>query len=321
MQREIAAKQEKTVPGVIETIADGFSLALARPLLFLVPLILDLYYWAGWKISIDSLVSPIRRWVLESNAAGANDVAEQLESIGRADITWLLSFFVPSLLSETPRGDLYELESKPLFSPDQWWIGAPLLIVMTVGAVFLLAAYAVPISDATLNRVRSPKQTVDAILIAWFRLLGTLLAVVGIALLLFGPLIAVSGLMLVAGINAAPLLGLGAALFLLFAYFSLWFAPDAVVVSEVGPFDAIKYSVAILRGYLWPTVGFILASMVIGIGLGQIWREFVDTPHGLVVGLVANVFFATGLAMASMTFYANRINLLKPGSIKEHVAR
>ncbi|MCC6793346.1 MAG: hypothetical protein IT336_16805, partial [Thermomicrobiales bacterium] len=83
-------------------------------------------------------------------------------------------------------------------------------------------------------------------------------------------------------------------------------------VSEVGPIKAIYNGYAVVRAYFWPTVGLVGAWLLIVVGLGEVWLEIADSPPGLLIGVIANAFFASGLAMASMLFYAHRINTLKP---------
>jgi hypothetical protein len=319
MQRDVATKDQKDqneTPGVIDTIAEGLSLALVRPLLFLLPMLLDLYFWIGPKVTLTALTEPISTWIRDSDASSSVDVADQLDRLGRSDATWLLATFVPSLLSEAPRSDVYELRARSLLNSGSWWLDVPLLIALVLAAGLVLMMYLVPIADAAIARRRSPGQIVSAVGIAWMRFMGLLVLLLAIAMLLLGPLAIASAILLVLGMNITPLLTLVAALMVMFGYLILWFAPDAIVVSQVGPVTAIKYSYAIIRGYFWQSVGLAAASLLITIGLGEIWQRLADQPPGLLLGVIANAFFATGLAVASMTFYANRIPKLIPGSIQ-----
>ena len=315
-QRDLAASKKIEIPGVIETIADGLSIALARPLLLILPMLLDLYYWLGPKILIESLTTPIRNWVADSDASGSSEVIEQLEKIGRSDISWLLSLFVPSFLSELPRSEVYALQARNVLKPDMWWLDIPLLLIMVLGAGLLAMIFAVPVSNAAVPRSRTPGSVVSAIGVAWLRFLALLLLLIGISCLILGPLAIVTAVLLLIGLDATPLLTLSSVLFIMFGFIVLWFAPDAIVVNEVGPVKAIKYSFSIIRNYFWQSIGLASASLLITIGLGELWQLMADTPPGLLLGVIANAYFATGLAIASMSFFANRIQILVPGSVQ-----
>jgi len=317
MQRDVAASKKIEIPGVIETIAHGLSIALARPLLLILPMLIDLYYWVGPKILIESLTAPISTWVSESDASGSSDVIEQLDKIGRSDITWMLSLFVPSFLSEIPRSDLYEIQARAVLKPEMWWLDIPLLLLMVLGAGLLAMIFAVPISNAAVPRSRPPRNVVSAVGIAWLRFLALLVLLIGISCLILGPLAIVTAILLLIGLNVTPLLTLTLVLFIMFGFIVLWFAPDAIVVNEVGPVKAIKYSISMIRNYFWQSIGLASASLLITIGLGELWQLMADTPPGLLFGVIANAYFATGLAIASMSFFANRIQILVPGSVQD----
>jgi hypothetical protein len=313
MQRGIAANQQRTVPGVIETIADGLSLALARPLFLLIPMLLDLYYWAGWRISIESLMSSLSRRLLETDATGADSISRQLDTVGRSNIGWLLSMFVPSLLADRGRSKLYTISSAHEVSASNGAVCVLIVLFLIVLMALISSAYAVPIADAVLDRQRTIRQTINAVLIASVRLIGTLFASLGIGVLILGPVAVVSVLLMNAGSDGAALFELCLALFILIASVALWFAPEAIVVSEVGPFDAIKYSIRILREFFVQCLGLIAASEIIALGLGEIWARLADTAPGLLIGVIANAFIGTGLAIASIAFYSNRVRLLNSG--------
>jgi hypothetical protein len=312
MQRDIAAKQPPVTPGVIDSIADGLSLALARPLLLLLPMLLDLYYWAGWRVSVEALTSPIRRWLLDVDTSESADLAGRLETAGRSDIMSLLSLLVPSLLSGVKRDEFYTFRSRPLFVPDAWWLDVLLLGAVGIGATLLMMIYSVPLADAALDRSRKLSAVLLAIGWAWIRFVGLLAVATGVLLLLLGPVLVASAVLLFVGVDASPLIGLAMLAVGLFAYLILVMAWDAIVVSEVGPLTAIYNSYAVVRAHFWPTVGLVGAWLLIVVGLGEVWLKIAGTAPGLLIGVIANAFFASGLAMASMLFYAGRIQALKP---------
>jgi hypothetical protein len=224
----------------------------------------------------------------------------------------MLSLLVPSLLSDIERTRLYGGADRPDVVPSSWFLGLIILAAAFAGSAFLLMLYSVPLADTALNRRRSAQARARAIAIASVRLLGFVAVLAGAVLLLLGPLL-VGGLALhIVGVNATPLLASIALMLGIVAYLMLWFVPDAIVVSQVGPLRAIYLSIAVVRRYFWQTLGLASASMLISLGLGEIWRQLVDTAPGLLVAVIANAFIASSLALASILFYTNRIRLIRP---------
>ena len=53
------------VSGVLETIASGISMVLARPWLMLIPLAADLWAWLGTQVSGTPLITGMQRLMIE----------------------------------------------------------------------------------------------------------------------------------------------------------------------------------------------------------------------------------------------------------------
>ncbi len=310
MQTRAVTKRQPDVPGVIDTISDGLTMALAYPLLMTLPLLLDAYFWLGWRLTPAPLISPIRRWIDANNGQDADSTLDALERLGRSDMTTLTTQFVPALLPGVKRDDVYELWSRPAVDLQHWWIVCLVLIVMVVLAAGLFAAYYVPMTDIAIGRSRPVRQVLAAVMRTWLRFLGMLALILGLFLLVLGPLGVLWGVSEVIGIGLGALLlpimilaGLTIMIFLIFT-------PDAIVVAEVGPFRAMYYSVNVVRRNFGQTLGLTAASMIISFGLAEIWQRLADTPPGLMTAVIANAFFAGGLAIASIIFFNNRLRQL-----------
>lgn len=308
VQRNAAVQAAAQPPGVIDAIADGLSVVLARPLLMTVPLLLDLYLWLGWKVTIERLTASIQRWLADTNVRDAPSTIDQLERIGRADVMKLLpSVFVPSLLTDADRAKIYTVGGKPVVSPPAW-LDAAMLPVVILAAIAIAIVYTVPIADAAIDRSRSGAAVARAILRGALRLLGAAGLLVGAVMLVAAPLFVGSAVLLVLGADPAALLVAVLPLVVVAVLLACWFVPDAIVVSEVGPIRAVRNSLSVVRRYFWQTLGLIVASFVIAAGVGGIFTRIADTPPGLLVGAVGNAFVGTGLAIASMGFYASRVD-------------
>src|SRR4051794_20436061 len=178
MERKIAASSIEKHARVIESLADGLSLALARPWLLIVPMLLDLYYWVGWKVSVASLTAPIGDWILRQNQAESAEVADGVASLGRADSTQLVGAFTPSLLAGAPRNDVYSFFERTHLTPNHWITATLALVGFMIGACLLHMIFMIPLADAAIDRIRSPRATALAIARAWLRSIGLHLTMV-----------------------------------------------------------------------------------------------------------------------------------------------
>jgi hypothetical protein len=99
----------------------------------------------------------------------------------------------------------------------------------------------------------------------------------------------------------------------------LYFVPDAIFVSQVGPLRAVRNSVLVVRGSFWSAVGIIVLVTVLLLGMGRVWELLAGTlpgPLGVGVGILGNAYIASGIIAASMGFYRERIEHLRPASTR-----
>lgn len=318
MQRTMTTKQpQPAVAGVIETIADGLSAILVRPGLMIVPILLDLYLWLGWKLSLRALTDSIASRIAAIDARDTEDLVDRLHDLGRSDANWLLAIQTPSLLSDANRSDIYAIRDRAIATPGDWWVALALLVAIVAGGTLIPMLYAVPIADTATGRERSPRQTAIAILRACARFLGLALTMIAIALVATSPFIALGVVAALGGSSGGAVVGAGASLVIAAMFILLFFAPDAIVVSDVGPIRAIRLSVRLVRAAFWQTLAFVAASTLITLGLSEIWLRMADNAPGLAIGVLLNAFIATGLALASMLFYVARIRLLQPDAVPD----
>jgi hypothetical protein len=273
-------------------------------------LLLDAYYWLGWKITPEPLISPIKRWIVDMGSSDTKSTVDALDQLSSSDMTAMLAQFVPALLPGVKRADIYEAWSRPTLDLGQWWVVGLVFVALIFLTTGLWAAFYVPLADIAIGRTRSVGRVIRAIGRTWIRFLVMLFLIVGLILLTFGPLAVIWGVSTAIGLGlGAVLLPLmffgGVAMFVL-----LFFTPEAIVIADVGPLRGMYYSVNVVRRNLWPTIGYIAASIIISFGLGEIWQRLAGTPPGLLTAVIANAFFAGGLVMAGMIFFNHRLRLL-----------
>ncbi len=92
---------------------------------------------------------------------------------------------------------------------------------------------------------------------------------------------------------------------LMILYF--FFISDAIVLSEVGPFRALRYSIQVVGKNFWSALMLIVLMFVISIGTTEIWRYISQEPWGPVAGIIGNAYIVSGLTAGRMLFYRNKL--------------
>jgi len=92
----------------------------------------------------------------------------------------------------------------------------------------------------------------------------------------------------------------------------LFFAPEAVYVTRLGPIEAIKASWLTVRHNLWSALGIIGLIFVISYGFEVIWSGLANMLRepGVVLAICGHIYISTGLTAASMTYYKERFDRL-----------
>jgi hypothetical protein len=97
---------------------------------------------------------------------------------------------------------------------------------------------------------------------------------------------------------------------LIWAVVYLFFAIEALLLSEVGPLQAIRLSVAVIAGNFWAAIAFIGLTFLITLGLPIAWQLIANQPAGLAIGIIGNAYIGTGVAAAAFLFYKERLEQL-----------
>jgi hypothetical protein len=130
------------------------------------------------------------------------------------------------------------------------------------------------------------------------------LLLIGFTALVSPPVAVLGSLLLAAGVLCATVY--------------LFFAVAAIFVSSAGPLLAIQRSVGLVRRHLWPSLALILLTWLILAGMDRVWdllASNLQSPFGVVLGILGNAYVASGLIAAGMIFYFQRSEpVLSPGS-------
>lgn len=302
---------------MIDAIADG-CLAVARRPWVIAPVVgLDLLYWFGGRLMLSPLTDGVIRLLELASQQGSTgpDPAETiatLRTLGQeTDLLGLLSVGQQPLLLAL---DATATVSRP------WGVGTIdvgnwALVVLLIAVLLLLGVFWLALALSLLAPlVRQEPFSLGAVLRQvprnWLRLLGLYAIIAGGFALVFLPLLIMATILSLLGLGAASLLLL-LALPLLVLYIYLALAPEAIVVSDVGPFRAIKLSVQIVRRNFWPTFGLLAATYLISAGFPYGWRLLTAQVAGVPLAIVGNGLIVTGMAAAAMLFYHERVGLLE----------
>jgi hypothetical protein len=305
--------------GVIDTLSAGYDIVNRHPWIILIPILLDLFLWLGPQVSAARLVSRTLSWVVPLGPSGARarlfDQAQQRDLVEAAEGINLMAALAPSVVGVpslvAALGIRDPLRSVPV---ENWGAAAAILLGSVIGGMLLGALYYSILAQEVRDGAVSLARLLGQALRSWVRVLLYLLLLLGLGLLFGLPV----GFLAVSAALVSPALGslaLSAVLMsLVWVGIYLFFVPDAIFLSQVGPLQAIKNSVAVVRLSFWGAVGIVALITVVLLGMGRVWElasESIAGPWGLGVGILGNAYIASGLIAASMRFYRERIEYLK----------
>jgi hypothetical protein len=316
----LTARREAPPTGVIETLSAGYA-ALNRQLwVLLLPVALNVFLWLGPHVSFAPLVDPAvtdaTQWTRQvafgqRRVVRNPEMLSQLEQTrqqviaetddlnGMAALTWG-PLSLPSV--PTPPGG----EAAEAALVTSWLDGGILLGACIALGLILGGWYYGGVALASTGSHGGPADAGRHVLRAVRNVLGLLGVQVGAAILLGLPIVLLIGF---TAVVSPPIAVLGALLLLagvLFAAVHLFFAVDAIFVSNAGPLTAIQRSVVVVRKHLWQSVALFVLTWLILAGMGRVWEAMANifqSPVGVLVGILGNAYIASGLVAAGMIFY------------------
>jgi hypothetical protein len=294
--------------GVIDSLSAGFGVVNEQPWIVLIPVLLDLFFLFGPRVSIAPIVSQVVTLPSFVQAFGAEATAPAIAFAEEANLLGLLSPGGLALPTIVPvlglaRGPLTLLDS----AETALAIGLATILAGALLGSFYRALLAQQVRDGALSLARIPREAAGA----WLRIvtLAVLLIVGGIMVIV--PLAFVAAVASLVAPGATAVMTGIVAMLALAAQLYLFFAPDAIFVNRVGPIQAIRRSLAVVQAGAWPALTLALLITVILIGMGQVWVLLAgQASWGLALSIVGNAYIASGLVAASMLFYRERIEIL-----------
>ncbi|MGC4107149.1 MAG: hypothetical protein QM753_12550 [Thermomicrobiales bacterium] len=319
--------------GALATIADGFSLILARPWLMILPIVIDLVLWLGIQISIQPFTTPFARLLREDGGGNGEEASRQMLALGESvhlndlgglfipsvfsglprdnAFNWLLSVLFPPLTGGIDRETMYKAWGDGLFSmwfPPHWVSVLTIALGFLILASLLLIAFRLPIARQVRFSFGEPAREtgIHEAPMAWVRLLGLLGLGVLVVGLLIVPLVILAVLMLIFGAGFAFLIAFGLFGLGTMGAIYVYFALDIALLDRIGPIAAVRSSFWMVRGRFGECARFAIACAVIQTGLLRVWHVLVESPPGIAVAMLVNAYIGAGIVAATMLFIARR---------------
>ncbi|UCG24176.1 MAG: hypothetical protein JSW55_18970 [Chloroflexota bacterium] len=304
--KKAVEQQPQAPPGVIATLTAGLELTTAHIWLIVLPIMVDLFYWLGPRLSIAQLAERNLAALLEEpELQGAVtqliDIASQVNvltglSVPLIGIPALMSGAIPE---KTPiPTQVYELNGAGL------WLAV--MVALTMVGLFLAALYL-----GTIGLAMKPVEEKPATLLAFgvavlrsaVRLFGLGLIFLVILFMVWLPLLPIAFLV---GILAGSMfvLVMLAGFVLVVTYLSL--SVPGIVLNGRPLLRAVWESVRLVHGNALQTMNLLLIVILIGGGTNLLWQLADDGSWLTMVSIVGHAFISTALAGAVFVFYRDR---------------
>ena len=308
-------------PNLVKSLLGGFDIISNHITLIAFSVSLDLFLWLGPRLSLEQLISDIFTQALAMPEAQTPEMTSLLQS---SQAMWQIlaeRFNLFSMLQTLPVGIPSLMGGRaalqtPLGSPTIWQVTSLMetigLWVMLVIVGFLMGTlYFTLVSQAVLQgkvdlplAIRQwPAFARNVILLAIFWLILFL----GVGL----PLVCMLSFMLISGINIGQLAILIYAVLVVWVFFPLAFSPHGIFTFQSGTWAAVVQSLQMTRATL-PTTGlFLLAALVLILGLNSVWRLPEETSWLTIVGVLGHSFITSGILAASFVYYRDTQRFLR----------
>ncbi|MDW8327694.1 MAG: hypothetical protein RMK99_14115 [Anaerolineales bacterium] len=318
MTASVSKKRTPGAPaGVVASLIGGFEAVNARLMLALLPLLLDLWLWLGPRLSVKPLLEdavaqlealeqqPGDEAMLSSVQAMQETLLQMGESFNVFTYLSMAPLGLPSLMSSLPA------TATPFGSPIWWPISNPFLLLAVFGLLVLMglwagALYFGAIAQQVRDAKLDPARLLRDVWADWLRfvvlalIFAMVVAVIGFpALLLAGMLAQFNRFLGQLVIWAAAALAFSTLIF-------FGFTPHGIVYQRRGLFGALWDSPQLVFHNLSQTIGLYAVIMLIGYGLGLLWRLPGVETWWLAIGLGAHALTSTALLAATFVFYKDR---------------
>lgn len=291
---------------VVDILRIGFNKVARKPWLAAIPVLLDIFFWAGPKLSIAPIIEQVIDilWNMEITSPENlnNNTVEMFEmtiemlqdTLGRTNLFALLAWGrlgVPSIAGIEP----IDPNTDWVIELSTYWRAFAVQFIIMILGLFIASAFLAILAHETRYERVDGRKLLRRTPVYWLYL----------SIIVF-PLSIMGLFALSIGLLLGPLV-IFVGVFLLWMMLYLSFVPQAVTLSEMNPIQALINSFTVVRLNFWPTVGLVLLSNLINMGLGFIWaRLLLGSSLGTGVAILSNAYVGTSTTLAFFIFYQDR---------------
>jgi hypothetical protein len=315
--------QTRPVLGIIEALSAGLDAALRHPWLLLIPVLLDVFLWVGPRMQAPALYRSfeptLRQMTTTMTSPEARLAAQELGKAAERFLTqynlfaWLSAGLIGVPVVNGGADATLKLVTGSL--PSLWQVDSLdgyllVFVLLTTVGLFISALFWTMLGDFVRGEPWQAAGWLRRSLGVWKKLLLLTIAVVGLALMSIFPLSMV--MFTISAVSA----GLASIVPLLVAAVAAWivlvclFTPHGLVLYQMTLSRAVSTSSMIVRANFAATVGLAVIAMAISIGTGLIWEWVAADSWLRLIAMAGNALVGTGLIVASLLFYQNRVTIL-----------
>lgn len=293
--------------GIIDTLSSGYGLINRWPLLLAPPILLDLFFWFGPRLSAQAPLLAAADLLVSQGETSDEMVTLVRQAAAQSDLFALLAIQLPSMMRLLNPAATPLAGGRPLVDLAEPALALAVGLLLALAGFLLSMVYLVPIARVVRDGRPGLASIMPPIWRSWLRFLALVLLLAGALVALAIPLALATAALAMIGLPLGPAVLFAAQVAAIWLVVYLFFVIDAIVVSEVGPVRAIHYSIAVVRHNFWSSLGLILLTLIISLGLPEVFKAIARLAAGVPVAIVANAYIHTGLAAAAMLFYRERL--------------
>jgi len=315
--------QQQPCLGVIDAVAAGLDAVLRHPWLLLIPLALDLFLWIGPRVQAPALYRlfepTLSKMLTEMPTPDGRLAVQELSKLLSAFFTqynlfsWLSVGLVGVPVVNAGLDATVKLVTGGM--PLMWQVAdlnsyAVLLFLFTGMGLFISALFWALLSGYVRGDQFQAARWFKDSLTVWKRLVLLFFLMAAAVLAAILPM---SLLVMTLGALSSALASLVPALMMtigLWVVFMCFFTPHGIALHRMSLGRAVNTSILIVRANFPPTAGLVAVMVAISIGMNIIWGELAVDSWLRLVAMIGNAIIATGLIVASLLFYRNRVSVL-----------
>lgn len=315
--------ETRPVLGVIEALSAGFDAVLRHPWLLLIPVLLDVFLWIGPRLHApdlyESFAPTLRQMTQQMTTSESRYAAQELSKAVEEFftqfnlLTWLSAALIGVPIVNGGIAATLNLVtgSAPLLWRVDSFEGYLLAFVFaSVVGLFISALYWTLLGDYVRGEAFQASRWLKRSLAMWKSLLLLAIVVLGLIVLSLFPLMMIMFTLSAFSLGLAsfvPLLALALAAWIVLVCV---FTPHGLVMYHMPLSRAINTSIMIVRTNFNSVAGLVMLAIALSLGMRLIWEGLAADSWLRFVGIAGNAIVGTGLIVASLFFYQNRVLIL-----------